>query len=714
MDEDERKEKIKDIVDDIQRDVKLPPYDTDSGSQYSRTYKEFKEEEIESRKKTKYERLCNFFGSIFTIKAGEETHEKLTPPILLLGWNITPGMVLSATVGVFLVSMFLWAFLFALNSLAGGIIPMSLMLLTVSVPLTATAYTYKKPVFAAQDKVIHSSGEMILAVLYMVVYMRKSPNLEGAIRFAALNLEGPIASDLKNILWNLEVGEYNRVEEALEDYTRRWKDYNDDFLESLNLLRAAMNQTNAERRQKMMDDSIDTILEGTQEKMKHYAQSLQTPVMIINAMGAMLPVLGMILLPMISAFLGGLITPMHLIILFNLMLPGFLYWFIQRALSSRPPTVNTEAVDEETMPERGKYPVELMGREFQIPTWSIGLGIFLLIGSYGMWGYLQLPAFYPIENFNPAGVPGLFIENGSPAPFPMLMRSVSLVLGAGLGIGVTKVLGTVKRKEAEDHLGKIESQFPSALFELGNEISGGTPIEIALQDAAESTDDLEISELFYAASENIRDMGMTFNQAIFDEQYGALRQFPSQMIKTVMKVAAESSRKGTKVTSTAMTTISEYLKTVHQTQEKLNDLMEDTTTTIKMLAYMLGPVISGVAVGMSQTIISALFKLSESFQQTKQSLPQSQASNFTGIGILKGLDQAIPPELLQFVVGIYLIELLHLLGIFYMKITEGDNPTFKNLFTGKILISGMIFYTMTLMIISLLFGGIMSNIGGAV
>ncbi|MFB6115194.1 MAG: hypothetical protein ABEK04_02795, partial [Candidatus Nanohalobium sp.] len=98
---------------------------------------------------------------------------------------------------------------------------------------------------------------------------------------------------------------------------------------------------------------------------------------------------------------------------------------------------------------------------------------------------------------------------------------------------------------------------------------------------------------------------MTFEQAIFDEKYGSLRDYPSQMIDTIMNAILKSSEKGTRMAAETMLTISRYLKDVHKTEETLNDLMDESTTTIQLLAYMLSPIISGVAVGMSQTIITA-------------------------------------------------------------------------------------------------------------
>jgi hypothetical protein len=424
----------------------------------------------------------------------------------------------------------------------------------------------------------------------------------------------------------------------------------------------------------------------------------------------MLPVLAMIMLPLISVFMGGVITPLHLVIVFNIMLPITLWIFMQRVLSSRPPTVSSKPKDNGVLPPKGKFTMEMFGNEYKIKSWPIGAAVGLAIASFGIIGYVALPVFYPAD-VDPAAVPGLFTSNGSLAPFPMLMRSITIIFGIGVGIGISKTLGYRERREAEEDIRSIESQFPNALFQLGNKISGGTPIELALEQAAESTSDLEISKLFQTASRNVEEMGMTFEESLFHEQYGAVQKFPSQLIDTVMKAILESSEKGTRLASTAMMTISRYLKNIHKTQEKLTDLMEDTTTTLEMLAYLLAPVVSGVAVGMSQTIITAMYRLSQTFNQSQSEIGGAASSSETAqySSILGGLENAIPPEVLQFVVGFYLIQLLFILGTFYMKITEGEDQTYKNMFIGKILISGMFFYTITMIMVSLMFGGLVGG-----
>jgi len=45
-----------------------------------------------------------------------------------------------------------------------------------------------------------------------------------------------------------------------------------------------------------------------------------------------------------------------------------------------------------------------------------------------------------------------------------------------------------------------------------------------------------------------------------------------------------------------------------------------------------------------------------------------------------------------------------------MKNYTRREKTYRDIFVGKVLISGMIFYTMTILIVALLFGGIISGI----
>nr|EGQ40723.1 MAG: hypothetical protein J07AB56_02740 [Candidatus Nanosalinarum sp. J07AB56] len=383
MDEEE-KDRLQDAISQYNQDIQMPPYDTDSRRSDTREYEEYVEDEESSRKQTSYEKLCLKSASMLPVAADDSTRDRLSGPLKLLDWDITPGMVVSGATAVGAGLFVAWALLFAANFALGNLVPVSIMAIFVLVPFVAGIYTYLKPVYDAKEKVVESSQEMILSILYMVIYMESSPNLEGAVRFAALNLEGPIAKDLKGVLWNVEVRNFDTVEESLAHYSQKWKDYNDDYLESLQLIQTAVQEPNPERRDQLLDDAIDRILEGTEERMNSYAKGLKTPVAILNAFGALLPILGMIMLPLVSSFIDAIGVP-HLFTIFNIMLPAALYWFMRQILSSRPPTVSVSASDTETMPSRGRFTVSVLGMEMQVPSWvpgsrrvSLGVGLRLL------------------------------------------------------------------------------------------------------------------------------------------------------------------------------------------------------------------------------------------------------------------------------------------------------------------------------------------------
>jgi hypothetical protein len=59
---------------------------------------------------------------------------------------------------------------------------------------------------------------MVPAILYVVVYMRHTSNLERAIKFASEHLQAPLALDFKKIFWDVEIGRYSTLKGSLDAY----------------------------------------------------------------------------------------------------------------------------------------------------------------------------------------------------------------------------------------------------------------------------------------------------------------------------------------------------------------------------------------------------------------------------------------------------------------------------------------------------------------
>ena len=104
-------------------------------------------------------------------------------------------------------------------------------------------------------------------------------------------------------------------------------------------------------------------------------------------------------------------------------------------------------------------------------------------------------------------------------------------------------------------------------------------------------------------------MGFTFSQAFFDKEYGAIRYYPSKMIKSIMRTVVESSKKGVTTASLAMLSISRYLKGLHDTQEEVQEQLNDTLNSLKFQSYFLSPMISGIVVTLAVIIMRILLQI---------------------------------------------------------------------------------------------------------
>lgn len=690
VEERRKREKIDDILEKYEfHPSGAPKEERESGRVRSREYQEYREAEKERRRKHWYERLVDRLG-LFEIPV-EDMQEDLVNAFRFLEWDVDPDRVFPTALILAALALII------AGSIAMLQIPLVFKAFAFLLPFLTLYYFVKLPVFTAQSRIIRNSDDMIISVLYMAIYMRNSPNIEGAVRFAAMNTSGQMSRDLKGILWDTEVGNYTSVEAALMDYAAKWKPYNQDYIEAIDLLRDATLEADQSRREDLLGEAINNLLDGTREKMKRYARDLKLPVSAITGMGIILPVLGIILFPMIATFLGGANLAIYLAFTYNILLPLVLFGMIRQVLLKRPPTVSAEQVESETLPPIGSYTFSLVSRDITVPAILPGLIVFAVLAAW--------PAPYYLD---------VLLGNAALPKDPSLLhmvRSMTMTVAAAWGIGVTLWVGSIQREKRQARIRQIESEFPEALFQLGNTLRRGTPIEIGIRKAVDNMQQLEISAMFHRIAYNIQEIGLTFEEAVFDPEYGAIREFPSKMIESVMRAVTESSEKGTGVVSSAMTTISTYLKNVHRTQEEIEERLSDTLSTMQFLVFALAPIISGVALALGTIITKAFSLLGELSNQNQTggvgSDPAVGGPNLTEVFNLQG---AIPPDIMQGVISVYLIELAFLIGFFYIRLSTGRSPTRRRIFTGKVLITAAILYSVSSLILIAVFGGMIAGV----
>lgn len=710
----ERREQIRDILDEYQVDDFQEADNPDAGKVKSKEYKQYKETEARHSRKHWYIRIVDTFGLYDMDLGGKQ--EQIDQAVNLLAWDLDTRKIFSAAAvaafAVFLLSLGI----FVINAALDLNIPMVFRMGSLFLPFMLLYYLVQYPVFQAQRKVINSSDELILSLLYMVIYMRNSPNLEGAVRFAALNTTGNISEDLKHLLWQLEVGTYTTMEQALVNYAEKWRPYNKDFIQSMELLAEATAEGDSERREKILAESIDNLLDGTREKMKRYARELRMPVSATFGLGILLPVLGMILFPLVASFMGGGDVEVYLAFTYNVLLPAVLYVVIYHTLMKRPPTVSTQKVESELLPRKGWYTVNVMGRDLDVPAILPAAVLFLIIGAWPLTYYFSVLTGTAVLPPDPTTDP-----EPTPITWYSMLRSLTLTFATSVAMGLYLYLGNIQRLRKFREIGQLEEEFPEALFQLGNTLNRGNPIETGVRKAVNNMGQLEITDMFKIISYNMNEVGMTFEQSIFDNNYGALRHYPSQLIESVMRALTRSSEKGTHIVSKAMMSISTYLKNIYATEEEIQEQLGETLATMSFLGFILAPVISGVALGLG-TIITQTLYLLELFEEEVLDEQMEEPDMDGGADVEAPTDgfgdggmgtfsveAAVPPDVLQLVIGLYLIQLGFLIGMFYVRLTEGNNPVVQRVFTGKVLIVTPILYGITTLLLVVIFLNMISG-----
>jgi len=572
---------------------------------------------------------------------------------------------------------------------------------------------------------LKASNQMVLCVFYIVTYMRHTSNMERAIGFAADHLEPPLSLDMRKIVWDVETEKYDSIKDSLENYLETWRKYNSEFIEAMHLIESSLYEGAEERRIGLLDKSLDVILTETYEKMLHYAHNLQGPIMVLHMMGVILPVLGLVILPLVVSFMGG-VQWYHISAGYNVILPLGVFYFGKKILSSRPNGYGGVDIS------KGNPKLALL-RNFELkfgkePTYINPIYVTVAIVCLCfLLAFVPLIAAATMSNEQLANE-GFLIEDlgikfleyrlsaDTEGPYAGKMLgpygigaglfSFFIPLGLGFGIGLYFLTRSEKLMGLRNSAKRLETEFASALFQLGNRLGDGIPAERAFGEVADIMKDTTSGNFFRAVSTNIMRLGLGVDDAIFHPKYGALLDVPSSVISSSMKVLVESVRKGPTVAAEAMLNISRYIKEIHRVDERLKDLLSDVLASMNSQISFMAPAISGIVIGITSMITGILGKLRDQASQiTSQGGQQGSLGLFTSL-----FGDAMPAYYFQIVVGIYVVQIVIVLSVLSNQIENGQDELNMQNMVGKNVRRSTLLYVVIAAVVMVLFNMIAGQV----
>ena len=254
----------------------------------------------------------------------------------------------------------------------------------------------------------------------------------------------------------------------------------------------------------------------------------------------------------------------------------------------------------------------------------------------------------------------------------------------------------------------LEKEFIGSLFQLGNRVGGGIPVEIAFSRVASDMAGTPTGDFFKMISINLTKLGMSLKEAIFNEKRGAILMFPSGLVQTSMRVLLESARRGPNVVSRSMISISEYVNKINGVNERLKDLLADVTSSMKSQVSFMTPMIAGIVVGVSSMVVSIINRLVE--EMGKSGSGSIEGMDIGNIATMLKPEYIIPSYHFQLVVGFYVVEVIIILTYLGSAIESGiDNLAFKNSLGNNMVFGMSLYFVISLLgilVFTILAGGI--------
>jgi len=663
---------------------------------FSQSYTKFKNEMTGHY--SGYEKWCHTVGNFIKIKPSKTDEEKMRKSLTEAHLDIEPWQAISlgvsAFVGVFFLGLLISVAIGLISSFDNAVLPFFLSLI-LSLVLFYASQEYPKRI--AKKWRLKAASQMVPAILYIVVYMRHTSNLEKAIAFAAEHLEEPLSLDFRKIFYDVEVGKFHTIKDGLDAYLETWRNHSTEFIEGFHLIESSLFEPNEGRRIEILEKALQVVLDGVYDKMLKFSHSVKAPLTNVYMLGVMMPTLGLALIPLASAMMGGAISAMSIFILFNLIIPIMVFFLTDKILMLRPGGHGDTSLLEKN-PLYYKYKdnrpywkafwlvlplilISIVPILFGMPTFtnSLGLQHDYTFGQLGLGFFGENEMFFGYVTDNAGDLHGPL---GSGALFLGMFFPLAIAIFFSKAYKEKTKEMIIERKNTKD----LEKEFNNSLFQVGNRLGNGVPPELVFARVAESSKGLKTGKFFSQVNYNIKSLGMSVESAIFDKKRGALRFYPSSLISTSMRVLVESSKKGLKIAAVSLIGISEYIKNLDKITIRLKDLLAEVTSDMKSNMTFLAPLLSGIVVGLASMITAIIGKIKIG---DALSGAGGQVSTF---GQLFEYSTMLPPYYLQIVVGIYLIEIVFILTSALVSINSGEDRLQESYMVAQNLKSGIGLY----------------------
>lgn len=695
--------------------------------------------------------------------------------IAFLGWNLKPEEFSSAVKGTMVIVIGVGALLSVILGIVfsapiatafgvdEGIAPIIYLFFpTVLLGALVANYVQGYPLAEAKREQIRALTYVPDMIGYMIMSMKLVPNLEKSVEFAADHGKGRISQEFRRIIWNTNLGAYNTIAEGLDELAYSWGKFSSEFKQALMNIRASVLENTESKRYQLLDKTMEEVLESVQGKMEQYARDLAGPSTTLFYVGVLLPLILIIILPVGSAFSGSPLAQTGvLFFIYDILLPILVIWFAMNLLSSRPPTYTPPEIkdSQQGLPPKNTFVFGKSRMSVFAPVIGILLVGGLVSGFVHFYGlgignpdegnslYLLQPDKTlekvlsadrkPVDYYESGGTRELQLKalnyddeviqktvatekakffalaENDTTPYNLIF---GLLLTFSLAVAAFVEFTLREKRKLQLRYMQMESEFKDSLYVLASRLGENKPIEDALRHTQIFLPNNIVSqEVFGKTVDNIHVLGMPLENAIFDPAYGSLKNNPSQIITSSMRIAVDSVRLGVQVAARTLISLSRQLGNAERVSKMLTVLIRDITGTMKTVSVYIAPVVLGITTSLQRVVIVTIVSINASNSSGNQpqvdltstgipgasSFANSDITSFIKPDIIASL--ATPGEFLV-IVAIYVIELVLIMN-YFVTLIEENNPLLAKMNAAKSLPIAVAIFVATVIVSNMLVAG---------
>ncbi|MFT4308661.1 MAG: hypothetical protein ACMXYM_04810 [Candidatus Woesearchaeota archaeon] len=506
--------------------------------------------------------------------------------------------------------------------------------------------------------------EMLKAILRLSTFVSMNSSVEYAVIQTRPELSGILRRQFDTIIARLERRDKTSLGDAIEPYIPIWNEHNPTFVKSFRLLQTASFAA-PEDRQKILDETVETVLWNYTTMGKRFAEDLSEKAKRLIMLGVLFPIMSLMLLPMVTIFLPDLLNPSVLAFLYIILFP-MITLILSLNFAAKRVQVSTIRIEESAQYE----PMGMVPGAAAVVLILLGFVVSLLSISQ-----LSTPTFD--ENV-----------------FEIIPAYLASAMLAG-GVSLYAWLYTRRYDTLWNEIREVEEDLPHLLQSFSTYLTLNLPVENVIPEVVDDYEQFGFSDHpIVGVFRKLQTMLSTTKMGIKKLTRDVLPTIvPSRKVSAMIEqivsfsdVSSESSAKAAKM-------IREQQLSLRKLDDYMKTLLSDTMSLINITTTMLAPLLSAAAVLMAIAIVKSLIFIEE------QLLSIGSAFGVTDISLsLIDVDNIISPQIMLFIIGVYLVELIIVLTYFSTIVNIGNDKykVLKNLTSNML---GFVIYSI------ILFGG---------